>query len=813
VSAPTTSEAHPAARYVGTNARKKDGDRFLTGRMTYIDDVVRPGMAHATVLRSPYAHARIRSVDVSGALEVTGVIAAMDGQEAARHSGPIPHFIDPQVFGGNTTEVRCLAMDKVVYAGQPVAAVVAETRHDAEAALDAIRVEYEPLPGYLDADAAMAEDATAIYDGWESNLVIAIPFADGDTDAALEAAPFRIADELTIQRYSTQPIEPRGYVAEWDALNDRLTFYGACQNPHPLRWVLANALQVEESDVHVIAPTVGGGFGLKMHGHPEEALVCVLSKIAGRPVKWIEDRSETLLIGGREHVHRFEVGFTDDGTITAFRDHFVANVGALGAAPGWGMAFLTGLGFPTGYRVPNTDVLATIVATNKGPWNASRGYGKEATNLVMERVIDLVARRLRMDPLEVRRRNLIPPDAFPFKMNSGLNVDSGDYHALLDQAADLIGLEDVRAKQTRLREEGRYLGVGFAFELTPEAADIPGTMVGGFDTTTVRMNPSGKVTILTGVTTPGGGNDTGIAQIVADELGVALDDVSVVQGDTDLCPYGFGNYSGRSMVVGGNSALLAARDVADKLRKVAAVLLEVDAGEVDLRGGFARHAPSHEPGVVADASQPEKAIPLKDVSYAIYTLAFAVATSVEPPLESTRTYKPDNISHLPDEKGRIQPYPTYSNAVHVAVVEVDAETGKVEVRRIGVAHDCGTMINPRFVEGQMEGAVVMGVGAALMEDQRYDDEGHLLSDRFKTYLMPRAADVPSIEMVHQVTPSPYTILGTKGAGEAGVGGAQAAIANAVHDALAPLGVTIRSMPLTAPTVLHAIVHRDEETPA
>jgi carbon-monoxide dehydrogenase large subunit len=789
-------------RYVGESARKKDGDRFLRGRVTYVDDVVLEGTAYAAVLRSPHAHARIRSVDVSRARTADGVLAAVSGADAATLTDPIPHFIDPAVFGGKTTAVRCLAVDKVVYAGQPVAAVVAETANDAQAALDLIDAAYEPLPVVTDADAALQPDAPRLYEDWDDNVVIALPFVEGDVDAALAQAPHTIRDELRIQRYSTQPIEPRGYIASWDERSEIYTFYGACQNPHPLRWVLSKALRVEEGQVHVIAPTVGGAFGLKMHGHPEESLVCLLARLVGRPVKWIEDRSETLIIGGREHVHRFEVAFEDDGRITGFRDHFVANVGALGAAPGWGMAFLTGLSFPTGYRIPNSDVVSTVVVTNKGPWNASRGYGKEATNLVMERAVDLVAARLGMSPIEVRRRNLLRSDELPYKTNAGLNIDSGDYHAALDKAQALARMDEVRAEQERLRAAGRYLGVGFAFELTPEAADIPGTMVGGFDTSTVRLDPSGKATVLTGVTTPGGGNDTAIAQIVADELGVRLDDVSVVQGDTDLCPYGFGNYSGRSMVVGGHSALLAARDIREKLLTVAGVLLETEPSEIELGGGMA-----------FVQAEPDKAVAIAEVSYSVYTLAFAVAVTVEPPLESTRVYKPDNISHLPDDKGRIQPYPTYSNAIHVAVVEVDADTGKVDLRRIGVVHDCGTMINPRFVEGQMEGAAVMGVGAALMEEQHYYDDGRLQSDRLKTYLMPRAPDVPDIDMVHQITPSPYTILGTKGAGEAGIGGVQAAIANAVHDALAPLGVTIRRMPLSPPNVLHAIVHRDSGTPS
>jgi aerobic carbon-monoxide dehydrogenase large subunit len=468
-------------------------------------------------------------------------------------------------------------------------------------------------------------------------------------------------------------------------------------------------------------------------------------------------------------------------------------VGALGAPPGWGMAFLTALSFPTGYKIPNQDVQVSIVATNKGPWNASRGYGKEATNLVMERIVDLVAQKLGMDPAEVRRRNFIHKDEFPYKTNAGLNIDSGDYHGALEKALRMMGYDDLRAEQERLRAEGRYLGVGIAFELTPEGGDIPGTLVAGFDTTTVKMDPQGKVTVLTGVTTPGGGNETGIAQIVADEVGVPLEDVTVIQGDTGLCPYGFGNYSGRSMLVGGGSAALAARDIRAKLEQVAAAMLETEPENLEFADG-----------TVSRKDNPDASLPVETVAYSVLTLAFATAAMVEPTLESTRVYKPDNITHIPDEKGRIQPYPSYSNAVHLAVVEVDAETGTVDLKRFGVVHDCGTIINPTFVEGQMQGAVAMGVGAALSEELVYDAEGHLLTDRFKTYLMQRAGDLPSFEMEHQVTPSPFTLLGAKGAGEAGVGGSQAAVANAVNDALAPLGVTLRQMPLKPPNVLRAI---------
>jgi carbon-monoxide dehydrogenase large subunit len=777
---------------IGTRAAKLRGDLFLTGQAQYLDDIALPRMAHLAVLRSAHAHALIRGVDASAAREQPGVIAAITGDEAALLTDPIPHRMDPARLEAKLTQPRCLAVGKVIYAGQPVAAVVGETRADAEAALASIVVDYEPLPCVLDVDEAVAEGAPLIHADWGDNVFLTSAFVEGDVDAALAEADHTLEDEVRIQRYSSQPIETRGYIASWDSRDGSFLLHATSQHPHQLRWQIAQALRVDEQKIRVIVPELGGGFGLKLCGHPEETLVCLASRVVKRPVKWIEGRGECLLIGAREQVHRFSVGFRDDGTIVALRDHFMTNVGAIGPASGWAMSFLTALCFPSGYKIPNTDVRVSAVTTNKGTWNASRGYGKEATTLVMERIVDLVARRVDIDPAEVRRRNFIRSDEFPYRTNSGLNIDSGDYHAALDSALELVGYDSLRAEQQRLRGTGRYLGIGIAFELTPEAADIPGALVGGYDTATVRVDPSGGVLVLTGITNSGGGNDTGIAQIVAHELGVRPESITVLQGDTTMCPYGFGNSSGRSIVTGGGAATLAARDIRAKLELVAAELLETTPGALRLAEGE-----------ITDTAS-GRSLSLREVAFAIYANAFGVARVVDPPLESTRVYKPDNITHVPDAKGRIQPYPTYSNAVHVALVEVDSETGKVDLRRLGCVHDCGTMINPTLVEGQMHGAMVMGAGAALSEQIVYDDQGRPLVDQFKNYLLLRASDLPNLELVHQVTPSPFTVLGAKGAGEAGVGGAQAAIANAVDDALVPLGATVRRLPLSAPTVLKLI---------
>jgi carbon-monoxide dehydrogenase large subunit len=788
--------SEPAGGYVGARVRKRRGDVFLTGHARYINDIVVPGTCHAAVLRSPHAHARIVSIDTTRAAQRPGVLIVVDGDTAAAVSEPIPPNVDPVLFGAPPVPLRCLAVDKVHFYGQPVAAVVAETPQDAEAALSDIAVIYEPLTPVLDAERAMQPDAPVLYDGWTSNVLLHMPIAYGDVDAALDCADDVISDELRIQRYTSAPMETRGCIADWNPNERTLTYYGASQNPHPLRWTLARALRLAESQIRVVAPDVGGAFGLKIYSLPEDTLVALLSMLTSRPVKWIEDRRDSLVIGGREQLHRFTVGFTRDGHLTALRDHLIGNVGALSPAPGWPTPFIAGLTFPSGYKIPNTEITVDIVVTNKGQSQAVRGVGKEATALVMERIIDLVARRLGIDPAEVRRRNFISKDEFPYRTNSGLNIDSGDYHEELERLLKLIDYDGFHAEQERLRASGRYLGLGLGFELTPESAGLPATVMTGHDSTTVRVDPSGTVTVLTGVTTPGGGNDTAIAQIVADELGVCLDAVSVVQGDTGICPYGLGNAAGRSALTGGGSAALAARDIRSLLLRAASALLGAPEEDIAIRDG--------------QFSTPAGATPVRDVVYSIYTGGFGLPPDITPPLESTRSYRPDNIELIPDELGRINPYPAYSNAVHASIVEVDAETGVVTLVRHAVVHDCGVMLNPALVEGQMRGATAMGIGAALMETLQYDEHGRLLCDQFKTYLLPRATDIPNIEIEHQVTPSPFSLLGTKGAGEAGIGGAQAAIANAVENALSPFGVTVRQMPLTPPAVLAMIAEASGE---
>jgi aerobic carbon-monoxide dehydrogenase large subunit len=778
---------------LGERVRKHNGDEFLTARAMFTADVSLPGMVHAAIKRSPYPHARILEIAANAATANPAVLAVLTGREAAELTDEIPHSLDPAGLGGNHATVHCVAVVQAVYAGEPVAAVVAETLPDALAAADAIDVRYEVLPHVLDAEAALATDAPLLYEDWGTNLIIGGEAGVDDFDAASAAAPYVLEGEVRGHRGNAAPIETRAHIAGWDERAQRLTLYATTQNPHALRSTLAASLRIPERQIHVIAPHAGGSFGLKMYGNREEFLVCVLTRLVARPVKWVEDRAPALLPGARDQVFRYRVAFDDDSKVRALDVRAISNHGAAAPGHGWGMAFVGALTTGAGYALEHCHVAYQVVATNKAPWGGTKPFGKDGATLVMEHVLDLVAETTGVDPADVRRRNFLPTDAFPHVHTSGLELDSGNYEAAFDSALRRLGYEEVRAEQVRLREEERHLGIGLAFELVPETADVPGALVAGFDTSTVRMNPSGQVTVLTGVTSPGSGSDTGIVQLVAHELGVPLSDVVVVQGDTELCPFGFGNISSRSIVTGGSAAWLAAKDVAWKLRTVAAAMLHADADEIVLGDGAA-----------SVAGEPTRHVSIAAVASAVFSLGYLVALGIEPNLESTRTFRPANIRQTPDEQGRIQPYATYPYGVHASVVEVDVETGVVEVRRHVVVHDCGTAINPLFVEGQVRGGAVMGIGSALGEEFVYDEAGLPLSDGFKTYLLPRAVDVPPIEIEHQETPSPNTPLGTKGAGEAGFSAAQAAVLNAVNDALRPLGARLDATPASPAKVLAAI---------
>jgi aerobic carbon-monoxide dehydrogenase large subunit len=782
-----------SSTFAGRRQRKHNGDQYLTGQVRYTADLALPRMAHLALVRSSYAHARIAGVDARAAEAHAAVITVMTGAQAAQVSGPIPFLLDPAGLGGVNADVRCLAVDTVVYAGQPVVAVVAETPGDAAAAANLVQVHYEPLPTVLDSEQALADGAPIVHQGWTSNVMLAGSFGPDDFATVAAQADHVLAGELRIQRSCPTPMETRAYLADWDPARNELTWYGTSQNPHPQRYVLATALRMDEHRIRVITPPAGGAFGLKMHGHPEETLVAVLSRALGRPVKWVESRAECLLQGGREQAHQFRVAYDDDGRVRALHDKFIADHGAMAAGAGWGMAFVGANSFPSGYDIQHCRVDYTITVTNKPPSVGMKPFGKDSAVLVLERVMDLVAAATGLDPGEVRRCNWITSAQFPYTASSGLVLDSGDYHGVLDQALDLIGYSRRRAEQETQRAAGRLVGIGIGFEMLPEGADVPASFVTAYDSATVRVDPSGHVTVLTGATSPGGGNDTAFAQIAADRLGVEPDQISVIQGDTAVCPYGTGNLSSRGLVVGGGAVALAADDVAEKVRAVAAGMLQADRTQVRLADGLAL--------VGDDAS---RSVPLAVAAKSAYTLGYVFAPDIEPSLESTRTYMMPNVRHLPDELGRFSTYTTFSNAVHICVVDVDPDTGVLQVLDQAIVHDCGTQMNPLFVEGQVRGGVVMGIGAALGESVSYDADGRLAGDGLKQYLLQRAIDLPPLAIGHQETPSPFSSLGAKGAGESGYSAAAAALLGAVNDALRPRGASVDALPLSPPRLLAAL---------
>jgi len=759
----------------------------VTGKGKFVADVYLPGMLHAAILRSPYAYAKINSINTKKASRHPGVVAVVTGIEAAKLSKPIPFMYSPTGFGSKTADVYGLATDRARYVGEPVAAVVAVNKLVAYEALELVEVDYTPLTPVVDAERALEPGSPLVYEPWGDNLLLKMSFRGGDVDRAFKEADYVIKDSLKSHRYTGVPIEPRAYVADYDRANGKLTLYATTQQPHPLRTTLAAALDIPENNIRVIQPDVGGAFGVKTPPYQEEILLPILAISTGKPVKWVEERRENFLAGGhaREMVHHFEVAFNRDGRVVGLREKMIADTGAPSPLIGWGMAFVGAIHIPGVYKIENVEVESLMVVTNKAPWNAYRGYGKENSNLLMERCMDLVARKLGISPIETRLKNFVQPHEFPFKQVSGQVLDSGDYPKVLNRLLQMSEYDELREERERLRRQGKYVGIGVVFEVAPGGACLPDSYITGYDGTTVRVAPTGKVTVLTGITSPGTGNETMIGQVVADELGTSIGDVSVIQGDTDMCPYGLGNFSDRSTIVGASSAMLAAKDIREKMLKVAASMLEASPEDLDI-----------EESRIFVKGVPSKFLKFADVSQAIYRRPYDCAIDIEPGLEATRYFRTLNATHIPDEQGRISTYPSYPNMAHLAFVEVDGETGEVKILKYAAVHDCGFVMNPMMVEGQLHGGIVQGIGGALYENLVYDDSGQLLTTTFMDYPIPTSMEVPRIEVANHETKSPFTPYGTKGVGESGPVGAPSVLISAVEDALSSLGVKITELPLT-----------------
>ena len=764
---------------IGASVRRVEDARLLQGQGRFVADLTLSRMLHVAFLRSPHAHARLVSVDTRPARTLPGVAACVTGDEIATHARPIR--AESKMAGYHATEFPPLARGKVRFVGEAVVAVLAESRYVAEDALEAVDVRYAALPVVATPETAMAGDAPLVHEAAGSNVLLSRAFVRGDADAAMAGAAVVVGDRFRFHRHAGVTMENRACLADWNTGAGELTLWSSTQVPGLLREALAELLDLPAHRLRVVAPDVGGGFGVKSALYPEEVAVCALARLTGRPVKWVGDRREDLLTSTQawDETIDAELAVDADGTIHALRARVVADVGAYSIHP-WtaSIEVVQVISFlPGPYRVPHYRGEAWGVATNKAPMGPYRGVGRPVSTFVTEALVDRAARRLGMDPVALRLRNLIRPDELPYRSPSGVVWDSGSFVESLERARDVVAYEHVRAAQRDPRRAGRYVGVGVAcyVELTGVGSAIPASPGAAINTgtegATVRVDPSGTVTASFGLACQGQGHETTLAQVVAAELGARLEDVRVVSGDTAAGPAGTGTYASRSAVIGGGAAILAARALREKSLAIGAHLLEVSADDLTLADGRA---------TVRGA--PDRALSLREIARAAYAGAKRLPAGMEPGLEATRFYDPY--------------FGTASNATHIAVVEVDPETCGVVVRRFVVVEDCGRIINPLIVEGQAIGGVAQGVGAALLEEIVYDGDGQLLTGSLMDYLVPTAAELPPVEVVHLERPSPTTLGGFKGVGEGGTIGAPAAVANAIADALKPLGIELSELPVT-----------------
>jgi carbon-monoxide dehydrogenase large subunit len=774
-------------RYVSASVKRREDPALLKGQARFMGDLRVPGLLAVAFLRSPHAHARIGDIDARAALAMPGVHAVVTGADLATTTRPVRAVLRGP--GYKETAWPALALGKARFAGEPVAAVVATDRYQAEDALDAIEVAYEPQPAVVDVEASMRADAPRVHDEIADNVLLHARHEKGDVAAVLAGAEIRLRETFRHARCSSAPMEGRGALATFDPLDGALTVWAATQAPHLMRAGLAEALDLPESRIRVRCPAVGGGFGPKMHLYPEDVAVCELARRLGRPVRWIEDRRENLLSSAqaRDHVNHVEVGAAGDGTILAIRTSIICDVGAYSVYPTTAaLEPMTAAGIlPGPYRLAAYAYDAYAVATNKCPAGAYRGVGMALGTFVRERIVDMVARRAGLDPAEVRRRNFVDTAALPFATASGIVIDSGDSAGAFERALGETAYARLRAEPRR-QPSGKYRGIGVCAytEFTGMGA---GTFrrrgmvqVSGHDAATVRVEPTGEVRGFLSAASQGQGHATAFAQILADELGVPMEAVSIVEGDTERCPYGSGSFASRSIVVGGGALVLAARRVRDKIAQIAAHMLEAAAADLVV-----------EDGRVAVRGVPGRGVSVAEVARLAYRpAAGTLPDGVDPGLEATQYYDP--------------PPATFSNGSHVAVVDVDPETGQVDVVKYVVVEDAGRMVNPMLVDGQVQGAVAQGIGNALYEDFVYDDSGQPLTTTFMDYLVPGTHEVPAVDVVHVETPPRVSVTGFKGMAEGGTIGSTAAVANAVADALAPLGVEVRELPLTPDRVLRLV---------
>ena len=742
-----------------------------------MSDLDLPRMRHVVFVRSAHAHARILRVDTVAAAECAGVVAVVTGadrdfaRQRIRAESALPTYVP--------TEQPILAWPEVRFAGEAVAAVVAGDRYAAEDAAARVVVDYEPLAAAVDIMGAR-HGTPRVHEAAPDNVLLSRRFDNGGVETALAGAAVVIERAFRTNRQAAAPLEGRGGVAEWNAALGKLTLWSGTQVPHLVRHALAGILELPESRIRVVAPDVGGGFGVKAVLYPEDVALCLLAMRLGRAVKWVEQRREGFLASAhaRDHHYTVRAGFDRQGHLLAIDARIACNAGAYSVYP-WtaGIEALMAGGLLAGpYRVPHYRCEVAAVATHTTPAGPYRGVARPATTFVMERVLDLGAAALGLDPVEIRRVNLVGPGDLPYTSATRLVHDSPTYPVCFEKAVAAIGYQEFRAEQARRRREGRYVGIGFANynELTGlgQAASAGPRMPfrTGHEGATVRMDPSGAVTLLAGVTSQGQGLETTMAQIVASELGVTLRAVTVVLGDTDATPFGLGAFASRQAVIGGGAAMRAARTLREKIVLIAAHLLEAAREDLEVADGR-----------ISVKGTPARALPVAEVARVAHLETHRLPAEVEPGLEATRFYDPI--------RG------TFAAGAQAAIVEVDPATGALAIRRYVCVEDTGRVINPLIVEGQVQGAIAQGVGGALSEHLIYDPAGQLLTGTLMEYAMPTAASTPAFEIDHIEVPA-ENLVGVRGVGEGGTLGPAAVLANAVADALAPLGTEVNELPLT-----------------
>lgn len=767
------------SRLVGAPIKRREDPRLIKGLSHYVDDIRLVDTLHCVFLRSDYAHAEIKSIHTEAAKNLPGVVAVITGEDIKGKVGLIP--CGAEIPGLKVPEHPALAVGRVRFVGEAIAAVVATDPYIARDALDLIEVEYEALPVVVDPEKAIEPDSPVIYESFGDNIGFTMPLVAGDVDKAFAEADHVISQRFVNQRLIPNAMEPRGVLAQYLPGEGTLTVWSSTQVPHILKTQLSLLVNVPEQRVRVIAPEVGGGFGSKLNVYPEEVVVSHLAIQLGVPVKWMEKRSENFMatIHGRDQVNHVEIAVKNDGTITGLRAKILADLGASYQLLTPLIPTLTNLMILGCYKIPNVKVEMIGVLTNKMATDAYRGAGRPEATYIIERMVDLAAQKLGMDARDIRFKNFPQPEEFPLTIATGVTYDSANYQESFNKALGIVNYDALRKQQAELRKQGRYMGIGIS-TYVEICAMGPSTAMpsGGWESSTVRIEPTGKVTVMTGVSPHGQGQETSFAQIIADEFGVDIDDIVVIHGDTGRQPYGIGTFGSRATAVGGTAMLVAARKVKDKVAKIAAHLMEANPDDLVF-----------ESGKVSVAGSPDRFVTFAQVALTAH-VAKNLPPDTEPGLEATYFFEPSNF--------------TFPFGAHIAIVEVDLETGEVDIQRYVAVDDCGNIINPLLVAGQVHGGIAQGLGQALYEGAVYDENGQLITGSLMDYAVPKATQLPRFESEHTVTPSPVNPLGVKGIGEAGTIASTPCMVNAVVDALSPLGVKHIDMPLTPNRVWQAI---------